>query len=206
MPIDGGITRIRCPPEVVIKGSVKIWVMCLTMHNDHVSSYSWREEPLHKCKNPLKNIKWPPMLGEKITNLRPLQSHWEIFDRSFTLLHRCCCLCHHFGVSVVLCLTFLLPFYQVVSTLSAHQHCNKCIWYTFVFLSLHFHVQCIFFSFICVLLILLINVFGWRYYEKIKNWMQCLRFFQFFFEHSISLYFETMVLKIPWYQLQHLEQ
>jgi hypothetical protein len=85
----------------------------------------------------------------------------------------------------VLCLTFLLPFYQVISKLSAHQHsahqhCNKCIWYTFVLLSLHFHVQCTFFSFICVLLILFFNVFGWMYYEKIKNWMQCLRFFQFF--------------------------
>jgi hypothetical protein len=80
----------------------------------------------------------------------------------------------------VLCLTFLLPFYQVILTLSAHQHCNKCICYTFVLLSLHFHVQCTFFSFICVLLILFFNVFGWRYYEKIKNWIQCLRFFQFF--------------------------
>jgi hypothetical protein len=44
MPIDGDITRIRCPLEVVIKGGVKIRVMCMSkglpMHNDHVSSYS----------------------------------------------------------------------------------------------------------------------------------------------------------------------
>jgi hypothetical protein len=105
-----------------------------------------------------------------------------MFDRSFTLFHRCCCLLSIFVIILVSMLCFAWPFYFL--SIKSCQH--------FLLINIATNVYgillsyCLFTSMFNVLfsLLFVFSYFccsmGWRHYEKIKNWMQCLRFFQFF--------------------------